>query len=49
MLAELAELLVVDHITVDSCTPDYIVYRESGLDKIRITAGYRATKFEEKH
>jgi len=22
-----------------NCTPDYIVYKESGLDKIRITAG----------
>jgi len=33
---------------LDNCTSDYIVYKESGLDKIRITAGYRATKFEEK-
>jgi len=31
-----------------SCMPDYIVYKESGTDKIRITAGYRAMKFEEK-
>jgi len=30
-------------------TPDYIIYKESGTDKIRITAGYRAVKFEEKH
>jgi len=28
--------------------PDYIVCKESGLDKIRITAGYRAMRFEEK-
>jgi len=27
---------------------DYIVYKESGTDKIRITAGYRVVKFEEK-
>jgi len=33
---------------LDNCTPDYIVYKESRLDKIRITAGYRAMKFEEK-
>jgi len=32
----------------DSCTPDYIIYKESGTDKIRITAGYRAVKLEEK-
>jgi len=32
---------------LDSCTPDYIIYKESGIDKIRITAGYRAVKFEE--
>jgi len=31
-----------------NCTPDYIVYKESGLDNIRITAGYRAMEFEEK-
>jgi len=31
-----------------NCTRDYIVYKESGLDKIRITAGYKAMKFEEK-
>jgi len=24
-------------LDLDNCTPDYIVYRESGLDKIRIT------------
>jgi len=35
-------------LDLDSCTPDYIIYEESGLDKIRITAGYRAMKFEEK-
>jgi len=28
--------------------PDYIVYKKSGIDKIRITAGYRAVKLEEK-
>jgi len=28
--------------------PDYIVYKVSGIDKIGITAGYRAVKFEEK-
>jgi len=28
--------------------PDYIVYKESGIDKIRITAGYRLVKFEKK-
>jgi len=33
---------------LDSCTPDYIVYKESGLNKIRITAGYKTMKFEEK-
>jgi len=33
---------------LDNCTPDYIVYKESRRDKIRITAGYRAMKFEEK-
>jgi len=33
---------------LDSYTPDYIVYKKSGIDKIRITAGYRAVKFEEK-
>jgi len=33
---------------LDNCIPDYIVYRVSGLDKIKITAGYRAMKFEEK-
>jgi len=33
---------------VDFCTPDYIVYKESGIDKIRITVGYRAMKFKEK-
>jgi len=35
-------------LALDSCTPDYIVHKESGIDKIRITAGYRAMKFEEK-
>jgi len=35
-------------LSLDSCTPDYIVYKESGLDQIRITAVYRAMKFEEK-
>jgi len=35
-------------IGLESCTPDYIVYQESEIDKIRITAGYRAVKFEEK-
>jgi len=33
---------------LDSCTLDNIVHKESGTDKIRITAGYRAMKFEEK-
>jgi len=32
----------------DPCTPDYIVYKELGIDKIRIVAGCRAIKFEEK-
>jgi len=31
--------------SLDFCTPGYIVYKESGLDKIRIIAGYRAMKF----
>jgi len=31
---------------LDSCTSVYIVYKESGTDKIRITAVYRAMKFE---
>jgi len=34
---------------LDSCIPYYMVYKESGLNKIRITAGYRAMKFEKKH
>jgi len=33
---------------LDSYMPDYIVYKESGIDKIKITAGCRAVKFEEK-
>jgi len=35
-------------LDLDNYTPHYIVYKESGLDKIRITARYRAMKFEEK-
>jgi len=31
---------------LDTCTSDYKIYKE--MDKIRITAGYRAMKFEEK-
>jgi len=27
-------------LDLESCTPDYIVYKESGTDKIGITAGY---------
>jgi len=33
---------------LDFCTPDYIVYKESRIDTIRLTVGYRALKFEEK-
>jgi len=33
---------------LDFCTPGYIIYKESGLDQIRITAECRAMKFEEK-
>jgi len=33
---------------LNSCTPDYIVYKDLEIDKISITAGYRAVKFEEK-
>jgi len=29
-------------------SPNYIVYKESGTDKIGITTGYRAMKFKEK-
>jgi len=35
-------------LDLDPCTPDYIVYKESGIDKIRIRAGCRAVKLEEK-
>ncbi|EZA53819.1 hypothetical protein X777_06636 [Ooceraea biroi] len=33
---------------LDSCTPDYLVYKETNIDKINIIAGCRAMNFEEK-
>jgi len=33
---------------LDNCTPDYVVYKKSGLDKIMITAGYRAMRGSQK-
>jgi len=35
-------------LDLDFCAPAYIVYKESGIYKIRITGGYKAVKFEEK-
>jgi len=33
-------------LDLDSCTPDYIVYNESGTIRITIIAGYRAQRDE---
>lgn len=35
-------------LDLDSCTPDYVVYKETNVEKIETIAGSRAVKFEEK-
>lgn len=35
-------------LNFDSCTPDYVVYKETNIEKIGTIAGCRAVKFEEK-
>jgi len=51
---EKGELKVIQKMYVkwslglDSYMPGYIIYKEAGIDKIRITVEYRAVKFEEK-
>jgi len=35
-------------LRLDSCTPDYILYKETDVEKISARAGYRAIAFEEK-
>lgn len=35
-------------LNFDSCTPDYVVYKETNVEKIGTIAGCRAVKFEEK-
>lgn len=35
-------------LNLDSCTPDFIVYRETDIEKIRTIAGCRAVNFEER-
>jgi len=34
-------------LALDSSTPSYILYKESGINKIRLTAGCRIVKFQE--
>lgn len=35
-------------LDLDSCTPDYVVYKETNVERIGTIAGSRAVKFEEK-
>lgn len=35
-------------LNLDSCTPDFIVYKETGIERVSTTAECRAVKFEEK-
>lgn len=33
-------------LNLDPCTPDFIMYNETDIEKIRTIAGYRAVSFE---
>lgn len=35
-------------LDLDSCTPDYVVYKETNVERIGTITGSRAVKFEEK-
>lgn len=35
-------------LNLDSCTPDYVVYKETNVERIGTIAGSRAVQFEEK-
>lgn len=46
------EKVMLDYVrwifNLEFCTPRYLIYKELGLDKLRISWGIRARRFEEK-